>query len=274
MIGAYIGMRSRCVRDLSRSHNDHASARDVLEISICKSWTTSLTAFGLMNAVALAHHCLLPPPKTYEDSKIHRKPFDNFLWAADCFFTGASSLHLTIMALLVYRLHGEKKNSIDVASLNRSMARMRRIANMSLISLAGSLSLLYHFFRYGRTDLWKAAGTFTEMIYLFPLASATLFLLPLVIHSALKLGSVDGSVAGARLAILGGLVILISLPLDSSLCYFVSSSAPSLKTSPLFYDLYHMPTLVFLGCDLSFWGLGIWLDYLLCELKGQNRKEL
>jgi hypothetical protein len=133
--------------------------------------------------------------------------------------------------------------------------------------------MLYHFFRYERIDLWAAAGTFTEMIYLIPLASASLFLFPLVIDSALKLGPADNSVAGARLAILGGIVIFISLPLDSSLCYFVSSSAPRLKTSPLFYDIYRMPTLVFLGCDLSFWGLNTWLDYLICELKGQNGKE-
>jgi hypothetical protein len=79
MIGAYIGMRSRSVRDLGRSHKDHASSRGVLEISIYKSWATSLTAFGLMNTVALVHHCLLPPPKTYGDSNIHRKIFDNFL---------------------------------------------------------------------------------------------------------------------------------------------------------------------------------------------------
>jgi hypothetical protein len=116
-------------------------------------------------------------------------------------------------------------------------------------------------------------GTCIEMIYLIPLASAFLFLFPLVINSASKMCPVDNKVAGARIAVLGGIYVLMSLPLDSSLCYFVSSIAPSIKTSPLFYDIYHLRTLVFLGCDLSFWGLDMWLNALMYELIEQNKKE-
>ena len=273
MIGAYIGLKSRSFKDGRGNQNDYVSDRGMLGFCIYEAWTKSRTAFGLMNLVALAHHCIVPPRKSYHSFNSHRKLVDNLLWAADCIFTGVSSIHLTIMALLIYRLYAVKKNSSDVTSLTRSTFRMKMIVSMSLVSFASSLSILHQLCRNERIDLWAATGTFTEMIYLIPLASASLFLFPLVIHSASKMCPVKNSFTGARIAILGGIFVLMSLPLDSSLCYFVSSNAPSIKTSPLFYDIFHLPTLVFLGCDLSFLGLDMWLNSLMHELIEQNKKE-
>ena len=273
MIGAYIGLKSRSFKDGRGNQNDYVSDRGMLGLYIYESWTKSLTAFGLMNLVALAHHCILPPRKSYHGSNSHRKLVDNLLWAADCILTGVSSIHLTIMALLIYRMYAVNKNFSDVASLTRSTSRMKMIVSISLVSCAASLSIMHQLCRNESIDLWAATGTFTEMIYLIPLASASLFLFPLVIYSASKMCPVENSVAGARIAILGGFFVLMSLPLDSSLCYFVSSNAPSIKISPLFYDIYHLPTLVFLGCDLSFWGLDVWMNALMHEFIEQNKKE-
>jgi hypothetical protein len=277
-IGAVIGMTSRSVREKRRGRYRSGARGAFFGRYIHESWTTSLSAFGLMNVIALAHHCILPPHhrESYHDNAIgYRKAVDNFLWAADCILTGVSSTHLTIMALLIYRLYAEKENSgDDVTSLACSVSRMRMVVYTSLISSAASLSMMYQICQNERIDLWAAASTFTEMIYLVPLASATLSLLPLVIYSASKVRHVDNSVAGARIAILGGVVVFISLPLDASICYFVSYHAPSIKTSTLLYDIYHLPTLVFLGCDLSFWGLGMWLDSLMIhEFIVQNEKQ-
>jgi hypothetical protein len=96
-------------------------------------------------------------------------------------------------------------------------------------------TVLYQLCQIEQIDFWAAANTFTEMIHLIPLVSETFSLFPLVIYSVSKVCPVDNSVAGARIAILGGIIVFISLPLDSSICYFVSYHAPSIKTSPLFY---------------------------------------
>jgi hypothetical protein len=199
-----------------------------------------------------------------------RKMVDTFLWSADfdCILTGVSSTYLTIMALLLImiQLDFPKNSSRDLLS------RLRVGVIASLITIITFVTLLYQLLlQHNGGIIWTAAITFIELIYLIPLAAGASSLFPLIMSSAFMLDRTnEKSVIGARIAILGGIIILIGVPLDSTLCYFISAHAPSINTSSLLYDALHLPTLVFLGCDISFIGLNIWLENtLIQELKIQ-----
>jgi hypothetical protein len=223
-----------------------------------------------MNVIALAHHCLLPPPTSYDNAIYYmhyiRKMVDTFLWSADCILTGVSSTYLTIMALLIImiQLNFPKNSSRDLLSLRVGVI-------VTLITIITFVTLLYQLLLQHNGGIWTAAITFIELMYLIPLATGFSSLFPLVMSSAFMLDRTNKkSVIGARIAILGGIIILIGVPLDSTLCYLISAHAPSITTSSLLYDAFHLPTLVFLGCDISFIGLNIWLEYtLIQELKIQ-----
>ena len=254
---------------LGHCDSNFNTPRDMLIFNINECWWISQITFGLMNVIALAHHCLLPPPATYVDANYYghiiRKMVDTLLWMSDCILTGVSSTYLTIMALLIFMIQYDfpKNSSKDLLCL-----RVGVIA--TLITIITFVTLLYQllFQQGGGIRLWATA---IELVYLIPLATGASSLFPLVMGSAFQLDSAnEKSVTGARIAILGGIIILIGVPLDSSLCYFISAYAPSIATSSLFYDAFHLPTLVFLGCDISFIGLNIWLENtLIQELKIQ-----
>jgi hypothetical protein len=223
-----------------------------------------------MNVIALTHHCLLftPPTTLYDDANYYkhniRKMVDIFLWSADCILTGVSSTYLTIMALLLImiQLDFPKNSSRDLLS------RLRVGVIASLITIIAFVTMLYQLLllQHNGGIIWTAASTFIELIYLIPLATGASSLFPLIMSSAFMLDRTnEKSVIGARIAILGGIIILIGVLLDSTLCYFISAHAPSINTSSLLYDALHLPTLVFLGCDISFIGLNIWLKITLIQ---------
>jgi hypothetical protein len=254
---------------LGHCDSNFNTPREMLIFNINECWRISQITFGLMNVIALAHHCLLPPPATYDDvnyyGHIIRKMVDKLLWMSDCILTGVSSTYLTIMALLIFMIQYDfpKNSSKDLLCL-----RVGVIA--TVITIITFVTLLYQllFQQGGGIRYWATA---IELVYLIPLATGASSLFPLVMGSAFQLDSAnEKSVTGARIAILGGIIILIGVPLDTSLCYFISAYAPSISTSSLFYDAFHLPTLVFLGCDISFIGLNIWLENtLIQELKIQ-----
>ena len=282
ILGAWIGLKkaiagARYTRPylavgrwkLGHCDSNFYTPREMLIFNINECWRISQITFGLMNVIALAHHCLLPPPATYVDANYYghiiRKMVDTLLWMSDCILTGVSSTYLTIMALLIFMIQYDfpKNSSKDLLCL-----RVGVIA--TLITIITFVTLLYQllFQQDGGIRLWATA---IELVYLIPLATGASSLFPLVMGSAFQLDSAnEKSVTGARIAILGGIIILIGVPLDTSLCYFISAYAPSIATSSLFYDACHLPTLVFLGCDISFIGLNIWLENtLIQELKIQ-----
>ena len=126
------------------------------------------------------------------------------------------------------------------------------------------------------TDIWKVGGTAIELIYLIPVQFAALSLFPLAIARTFNTHNNEESRAGACIALLGGILIVASLPLDASLCYYISTNAPIIKESTLLYDAFHLPTLVFLGCDISFFGLHMWVNALTQKYEQpdeQNKKE-
>mmetsp|Transcript_4553 Transcript_4553/g.10201 ORF Transcript_4553/g.10201 Transcript_4553/m.10201 type:complete len:337 (+) Transcript_4553:99-1109(+) len=273
LIGAYIGLNLKSGRRiLPREDSIHA----ILVNSIHESWVKSRVAFGLMNVAALLHHCIIPPPISYQNMNSARKYVDNITWGADCIFTGLSSINLFIMAWLVYKSCAEKKSSKEVKSLTHSIGRLRLSVHVALFTIAVTLPMILDLvFRNGHIDFWSAASTTVEMVYLIPLGAAASLLFPLVVATAFKDFGVckKGSVDGARVAIFGAILIMASLPLDASLCYFVSNHVPNIKTSPLLHDIYHLPTLLFVGCDVVFWGFHMWINDLINELLAKNIKD-
>lgn len=271
MIGIVIGLKPR--EDRKKIYHD-GSTRMVLTHSILESWSKSLTTFGSMNVAGLMHHCILPPPSCYQNMNSAREYVDNILWGADCIFTGLSSIQIIIMAGLIYSTYAKKQNSKEVASLKHSIKRWRMLVLVSLLAMAATISMLCQLFFIGSIDL-RAASTFIEMTYLLPLQVAAMALLPLFVASAFKSFGIRSKqrIYGSQVAILGGTLVVLGVLLDAPLCHCVSTYAPSIKASPLLYDIYHLPTLVFLGCDISFLGLNTWINALVDELAIENKKE-
>ena len=273
MIGAFIGLKLGTDGRMLHREND---AHPILAVSIYESWSKSLIAFGSMNVVALIHHCIIPPPTSYQNFHPARKHMDTILWGADCIFTGLSSINLFIMAWLLYISYKEKQNPTEVTSLKRSIRRLRITAHVYLFAIAATLPMFLQLFRNGHIDFWAAASTSIEMVYLLPLEVAASFLLPLVIVSAFNVFGICNkrSITGARVTIFGGILVLASLPLDAPLCNFVSKQVPSIKTSPLLHDIFHLPTILFMGCDVAFLGLNMWVNDLIHASSAQNKKDL
>ena len=100
-------------------------------------------------------------------------------------------------------------------------------------------------------------------------------LFPPLIVSALNVSGEcnKDSIVGAWIAIFGGVVLVLGVVFDAQLCYFVSDNLPSIKASPILYDMFNLVTLVFLGCDIAFLGLNIWVHSLTRDLVVQKGKE-
>ena len=111
------------------------------------------------------------------------------------------------------------------------------------------------------------------MFYLVPVEAAALCLFPLLIISAFNISGERNnySIAGAWIAIFGGAVLVLGVVFDAQLCYFVSDNLPSIKASPILYDMFNLVTLVFLGCDIAFLGLNIWVQSLTRDLVVQKK---
>eukprot|EP00578_Thalassiosira_sp_NH16_P027306 CAMPEP_0181089588 /NCGR_PEP_ID=MMETSP1071-20121207/7384_1 /TAXON_ID=35127 /ORGANISM="Thalassiosira sp., Strain NH16" /LENGTH=251 /DNA_ID=CAMNT_0023171549 /DNA_START=483 /DNA_END=1235 /DNA_ORIENTATION=+ len=232
-------------RTIERMKRNDDCARTILAFSICESWSRSGIAFGLMNAVALMHHCMIPPPESYRNANIARKHIDDILHAADCIFTGLSSMQLTIMAMLIYRSCSKIQ---DPTSLKRLIKMLTVVVFGLLLAMAIALPAMVQLFYYGHIDFWETANSFVEMIYILPIQTAAVFIFPFVFASASNAFTVPGTCKkdrstsyGARVAILGCFIAAAGLLLDASLCNFVSTNAQSIKSSRLFNDIYHFP---------------------------------
>lgn len=229
-----------------------------------------------MNIVAFFHHCIIPPPSSYHSTNSARRFIDSTLWALDCIFTGISSIWLIVTAWMMYNLYTNQYDA-DVESIKRTIKRFQFILIGSLyFILVLSMLLIQHVINGNVTDIWKVASTAIELIYLIPVQFAALSLLPLAIARSFNIHNNEDSRAGAFLALLGGFLIVASLPLDYSLCYYISTNAPIIKESTILYDAFHLPTLVFLGCDISFFGLQMWVNALTQQYEQpdeQNKKE-
>mmetsp|Transcript_13078 Transcript_13078/g.27778 ORF Transcript_13078/g.27778 Transcript_13078/m.27778 type:complete len:338 (+) Transcript_13078:115-1128(+) len=273
--GAFIGLNSHFRRKKRTLHHDD-SARRILAVSIQDSWSRALLAFGSMNVAALVHHCIIPPPKSYRNELSAREFIDSILWAADCIFTGLSSINLFIMAYLLYISYTKKFISTETLSLKQTIKRLRKSAHVSLLAIAVTTAMCLQLYCDGYFDFWVALRASIGMVYLIPLKAAALCLLPFALACAFNVSGAFNtrSVTGARIAILGTMLIPASLCFDASMCRFVSKHAPNIKSSLLLHDVHHLPTLIFIGCDITFVGFDIWVNGLIQELLTQNKKGL
>ena len=272
-IGAFVGLN---LGYRSRLHCKNVTqSRSITEtMSIHESWSKSATAFGYMNLAAFAHHCITPLSPPYENEiSTSIKYMGNILWGADCIFTGISSINLSIMAWLVFR---RKYIDSSTTTTHKDMIKWLKVAvHVILISIAATLAILWQLLYTGHVEFWAAASTFVELFYLVPVEAAALCLFPPLIVSALNVSGEcnKDSIVGAWIAIFGGVVLVLGVVFDAQLCYFVSDNLPSIKASPILYDMFNLVTLVFLGCDIAFLGLNIWVHSLTRDLVVQKGKE-
>ena len=161
----------------------------------------------------------------------------------------------------------------EQSSTECTIIKLKRIARLSQATIILVIPVLCHFFYVGTTVFEALLSLSVELAYLVPLLASTIFLFPLVAIGAVgKFGFVNEKILqyqqfnGAHIAVCGGLLIVASLPLDAPLCKLVTSHAPNVKESFLFYDIYHLPTILFAGCDVAFLGLDMWLDALIRKL--------
>lgn len=279
-LGAWIGFR------LGSFHHKRLQVdgveNNILVHSIHNTWSKSLLAFGSMNVVAIMHHCIIPPPSTYQNMHSTRRYIDNILWSADCIFTGVSSIHLSVLVFMLYSVH-HRMNQNSIINVKTKKIQFKRVVktweimvHVLMFGVAGAIPIPYQLLYNGNVDFLAAMSTSVELTYIIPVIIAANLLFPLAADTAINVSGrySRASSTGARIAILGGMLLVGGIALDASLCFFVSNYLPSIKTSAFLNDVYHVATPVFLGCDIAFWGMNMWITNAIYELSAQDMKEL
>jgi hypothetical protein len=250
VLGAYIGIRYG--RGIRISNKNHLLGR------INDSWSKSSTFFGCMNISALVHHCIYP---------------NNASWVLDCAFTGVSSLHLITTSLLVWVLYGlefsERFQKIMEKKTNESIERYIRILEgVTKVIVAIMIHTALNILGVGNEVKVSIAAAW-ELFYFVPLQMAVFVLFPITFIGVLFKNN-NASCRGPMISLLGGVLMTLAILLGAPICQFVSDYVPRINDSILLYDCYHLPTIVFLGCDVSFYGLGIWIR----DLTARKRQDL
>ena len=275
ILGAYIGLKLTKY-NATKIRQDSNNCRGELLHEIYYAWSQATKYFGYMNIVALLHHCLFPPPISYDNNL--RKYMDNSLWTLDCFFTCMSSAQLIIMTCHIYNLYTLKNDK----TLNSVIVTSRKIRFwvVELLSITISvLSIMLQYYIVGSDNIsfsMIVKNSLTiELCYLLPLQIAAMLLFPLFMARIFNVYRAhdDESINGILITLLGGVVIGASLPLDSRLCSWISTHAPYIKESALLYDMFHVPTLVFIGCDISFIGLGMWIHSITQQHQQKDKSK-
>jgi len=299
MAGIWVGLRG--TQRLRSRYNKEFQGDVTDDVNNCKiqyrclqwwygSWCVSFASFALMNAVAVPLHCLF----FAEDSPKATTPQEYpWLWAADCFFTGASST-LISAACLTPRLAVAEGSDNDRSTTNSRLAVVRfwLVFNTAVVLLSVIYFLLasspdHEVVRRRGGD---RGGTLAlELWYLLPTVVAGYLLLPTMIldlirimlrqsHSPVMATTAAApamaahqrerrrkrsAVIGIAVSLLGGFMGLAGIPLDAPACRrFPPPSHPQFSSSslpPLFMDALTAPAMLFGGCVLVFAGLERWL---------------
>ena len=243
VLGAYIGLR-----EIKKSNEKHD---DLLIAAINNFWSMSYICFGCMNIVALVHHCIFP---------------SNFSWFLDCIFTGVSSLNLVTLSVLLWSLYGLEYYGEKLERLNDSTDRFVKIINGATKIIAAIMIHTTMTILGGDDDEMivstKAVSSAVELFYLVPLQMAVFVLFPITLIGAVVRNEIV-SRRGPLITLLGGALVVAAALLGESICQFIVDNTPWVNDSSLLYDCYHLPTIFFLGCDVSFYGLGLWVKDLV-----------
>lgn len=203
----------------------------------------SFLFFGMMNAVALPLHCILPHatdmPLQYP-----------LWWALDCLFTGLSATALSGGCFNFYRYF----------SLEATLGH--RLAYFTTWGLLGTVTLsTFAVYRF----VWRLDSYALELFYLIPIAIAGCSVCPLLIWSLTR--PLHNKDASRRLAIAiasgcctwGVLLVVLGLALDAAICRYVGQ----------YYDTLMVATTTFWGCDFAFLGI---LSWLYCMMGSSSPK--
>jgi hypothetical protein len=234
-------------------------------------WSMAYLCFGLMNAVALPLHCLVESSAT--DNMALQHPW---LWVLDCFLTGASSLAIILASLSVYQRHifptkwlSGNTSMITVALLHLFMYEpnlyswIRWNSNIGVASIACFLWCSYSTVNdEPPQDILSMMKTLPlELWYLVPIAVAGQALFPLLFLLTSSDGHKDRS--GLFCCIVGAVVVVLGLVLDATLCRWTLGAEV--------WDGLMASSLTFWGCDIAFYGMGLWLDKIVF-VKSIDRK--
>jgi hypothetical protein len=213
-------------------------------------WSLAFLFFGMMNVAGLLVHCLLPAYENRQLIATYPTP-----WALDCVFTGFSSMCL-IGAGLSHEFWTSRTSRAAPLRILCNLARSHQhwIGLTCVLAAFAILSFL----------CWGITSPL-ELWYLWIIAVAGHILLPITAVSFSTSGSKASKMQRRGMYILfaGGLLFAIGLAFDSAACYHLQDALLDLPTAP---------TLLFLGCDVSFFGLYIWLRNSSCYNFGTASK--
>lgn len=189
-------------------------------------WSVAFLFFGMMNISGLCLHCLVP---AYEKRML--VPTYPTLWAVDCFLTGCSS-----MCLIGAGLSNEFWYNKRGLEMLRLWLQPNRWVAVTLLLASCAVAAFLFLGLTSPLELW----------YLAVAAAATHVLLP-VLWTSRSTGKMQ---QGTILLCAGILVCVVGLVFDSTACYNLGDALLDWPTAP---------NLLFLGCDIAFCGLFVWV---------------
>jgi hypothetical protein len=191
-------------------------------------WALALLTFGFMNISAIWVHCIWPAP--VPDYPTNYPLF----WAIDTYMTGVSGCYLLVASLEDLRIRWE------LSTLGSG--RLPFLSNAT--QFIGALCILL-FVSDPAPSIMMASHPL-ELWYLLPPLLAAL---PVVLWVFQDIRDLSFSFTSGQLAFISAIpvAIVLGVAMDHVWCSVVGYS--------LARDFLSANTLVFLGCDLAFWGI-------------------
>jgi hypothetical protein len=190
----------------------------------------SLLSFGLMNFAGLFLHCLFSNPGSSTTTYPEAAPWT---WMMDCYMTGVSATAFILASLQ------------DVQTMLSTRNLLIWCMCVNLIGVACVMSF-FHLDATFPLELWYLL----PVLLTVPVAPGAFFGPSLGSCKSLKSLSRRQVTALACLA-LGGLSIIAGLHLDATFCRWFGDS---------YYDALTVTNMIFLGCDLAFLGIVLWVQ--------------
>lgn len=257
--------------------------------SVSYKWVVSYAAFGMMNIVAIWIHCLLEAPDgLYPESY-------PLLWMVDTYMTGVAASALTIACLETYYYSRDKSSNRSTANDEWDVMfwSIQGLGLLALASFIGNyifwvldliglsfLSALWLKTGKGRIPADPPSMEVThalEMWYLVPpliatVAAIQLFFGPIVGNqptsqqrTIFPQWSSISSLRNLRISHIMFATSLImptilGIGLDRFWCWAIHSRQGGGTLAFFFWDLLTASTMTFLGCDLSYLAIFLWLN--------------